>query len=156
MKIKRIISAALCIALIGVLQLEVQAKARLIVDETNPYEEPKLIRVSCYTSKEGAITFSGQKVRPGIIAGSKDWLGSIALLYTYEKSEEGQYLPKEFLGYYEVLDTGAGMDTDGDGKGDSIINGQSIDIFQPTSQEADRWVADYGDYLMIYLVDGEG
>lgn len=93
MKIKRIFSAALCIALIGVVQLEVQAKARLIVDETNPYEEPKLIRASCYTSKEGAITFSGQKIRPGIIAGPKDWLGSIALLYTYEKSEEGQYLP---------------------------------------------------------------
>lgn len=154
MKIKRILSVAICIALIAA-PTKAQAKARLIVDARDPYEEPKLIRASCYTSDEGAITYSGQQVRPGIIAGPKDWLGSVALLYTYEEID-GQYYIDEFIGYYEVLDTGAGMDTDGDGRGDSIKKGLSIDIFQPTLKDAYQFRDEYGDYLMIYLITADG
>lgn len=152
---RRVFNVLICtIGLISSVSI-VQGKTLLKVDNTDPYEQPKLIRATCYTSKEGAITYSGQRVRPGIIAGKKSWLGSVALLYTYEEVD-GEYIPDEFLGYFEVLDTGAGMDTDGDGKGDSIIKGQSIDIFQPTMADAYDWRDQYGDYLMIYLVKGDG
>lgn len=153
------LNSILCVAaLIGILGYSstVQGATRLIVDDRDPYEQPILIRATCYTSQEGAITYSGQRVRPGIIAGKKSWLGSVALLYTYKKTEDGEYVPDEFLGYYEVLDTGAGMDTDGDGKGDSIIKGQSIDIFTETLEDAYAWRDQYGDYLMMYLVNGDG
>ena len=60
------------------------------------------------------------------------------------------------LGIYEVLDTGAGIDTDGDGNGDTIINGQSIDIYQPTTHAAEEWIDANGDYVMMMLVDGKG
>jgi hypothetical protein len=153
---KSIFRLTTCIALLSTISLDVQGATRLTVDPANPYEQPKLIRASCYTSSEGAITYSGQSVRPGIIAGPKEWLGSVALLYTYEKTEDGQCIPDEFLGFYEVLDTGAGMDTDGDGKGDSIKKGQSIDIFMPSLEDAYDFRDEHGDYLMIYLVRADG
>lgn len=151
----RFLNVAICTMGLILSVSNVQGATRLTVDNTDPYEQPKLIRATCYTSSEGAITYSGQSVRPGIIAGPKEWLGSVALLYTYEKTEEG-YKPKDFIGMYEVLDTGAGMDTDGDGKGDSIIKGQSIDVFQQTLADAYEFRDNYGDYVLMMLVDGEG
>ena len=75
----RIISVASCIVLFFSISLQAQGETRLTVDKTNPYEQPKLIRASCYTSSEGAITYSGQSVRSGNIAGPKGWLESVAL-----------------------------------------------------------------------------
>lgn len=39
----------------------------------------KSISALCYISTEGAITYSGQSVRSGNIAGPKGWLESVAL-----------------------------------------------------------------------------
>lgn len=153
-KVNKVLIMATLIGLIGN-SSNVQGATRLNVDTTNPYEQPKLIRATCYTASEGATTYSGQSVRPGIIAGPKEWLNSVALLYSV-KYEDDKPVVDEFIGYYEVLDTGAGMDTDGDGKGDSIKRGQSIDIFQQTLSDAYRFRDTYGDYVMLYLVDGEG
>ena len=48
------------------------------------------------------ITSSGQEVRKGICAGRQEWLGKTIVMY--------QRLPNnklgQFIGYYEVLDTG--------------------------------------------------
>lgn len=155
MKAKRILCVVLCATLLVATAIHVRGSTKLTVDNRNPYEQPILIRATCYTSDEGAITYSGQKVRTGIIAGKTDWQGSVALLYTY-KMIDGEPIPVELIGIYEVLDTGAGIDTDGDGNGDSIINGQSIDIYQPTMHQAEEWIDEYGDYVMMMLVEGEG
>ena len=156
MKRKKILGVALGLCLFLVLNITAKAKAHIIqVDNRDPLEQPILIRTTCYTSEEGAITASGHVVKPGIIAGKKEWLGCIAFLYTYEY-EDGQPVPKELIGIYEVLDTGAGIDTDGDKKGDSIIDGKSIDVYQPTLHQAEEWVDIYGDYTMMLLVEGEG
>ena len=45
-------------------------------------------------------------------------MGCAAALY--DVKEDGSI--GDFIGYYEVLDTGAGIDRYGDGLGDSIIN----------------------------------
>jgi 3D (Asp-Asp-Asp) domain-containing protein len=155
MKAKRILCVVLCATLLVATAIHVRGSTKLTVDNRNPYEQPILIRATCYTSDEGAITYSGQKVRTGIIAGKTDWQGSVALLYTY-KMVGGEPIPVELIGIYEVLDTGAGIDTDCDGNGDSIINGQSIDIYQPTMHQAEEWIDEYGDYVMMMLVEGEG
>lgn len=75
-KISRV---ATCIALFLSISSKAQGATRPTVDPANPYEQPKLIRASCYTSSEGAITYSGQSVRSGNIAGPKGWLESVAL-----------------------------------------------------------------------------
>lgn len=107
-------------------------------------------RVTCYT--EHGVTASGCETHYGICAGRKEDLGKVAALYTV--GEDGQV--GEFVGYYEFRDTGAGIDTDGDGKGDSIKKGLSIDIWQPSYDCALEWVQEYGDYLYIKYIDAQG
>ena len=107
------------------------------------------IRATCYC--HSGITASGQYTREGIIAGKKDWLGKAVALYECDGEELG-----EFIGYFEVLDTGAGIDTDGDGKGDTIKNGKSIDIYKYTLNDCKAFVAEYGDYVFMKLIDAEG
>ena len=154
-RVNRILCVALCLTMLVAAVFHVRGSTQLVVDNRDPFEQPILIRATCYTSEEGAITSSGQKVRTGIIAGKKDWEGCVALLYSY-KIQDGEAVPMELIGIYEVLDTGAGIDTDGDGKGDSIINGQSIDVYMPTSHQVDEFIDTYGDYVMMMLVEGKG
>lgn len=64
------------------------------------------MRVTCYTYPPGSITASGCEVREGIVAARKDWMGALVILYDTDMN---------FIGYFEVLDTGFGIDKDGDG-----------------------------------------
>ena len=113
-------------------------------------DELQKIRATCYCHE--GTTASGQHTREGIIAGKKDWIGKAVALY---RCSEGDELG-EFIGYFEILDTGAGIDTDGDGKGDSIKRGKSIDIYKNTLDDCRAFVADYGDYVYMKLIDAEG
>ena len=110
----------------------------------------KKIRCTCYC--EPGITASGAHTKVGIIAGRKDDLGKVAAIYSI--AEDGSI--GEFLGYYEFKDTGAGMDSDGDGVGDTIRTGKSVDVFQNTLQDAKAWVKEYGDYVYIVIIDAQG
>jgi 3D (Asp-Asp-Asp) domain-containing protein len=111
------------------------------------YEMPTKIRCTCYTATEGSITASGEHVREGIVAGKREWLGKVAILYD---------LNMNIIGIYEFKDTGAGIDTDGDGKGDSIKKGKSIDVYRDTLDECYEWIRTYGDYVLMMIVDAEG
>lgn len=116
----------------------------------NPFPEPTKIRCTCYIDQ--GTTASGQETRPGIIAGKREWLGRCAVLYRI--NEDGSI--GDLIGIYEFLDTGAGIDTDGDGKGDSIKKGLSVDVWQPSIEQAREWIATYGDYVYIQVVEAEG
>ena len=130
---KRIIAIMLLAALVG-------------VQPTRAAELEK-IRCTCYTDE--GVTASGAATRHGIIAGKREWLGNCAAIYSI--TEDGSV--GDFIGYYEFLDTGAGMDTDGDGKGDTIINGESVDIYRYTLKEAKNWIKTYGDYVYIKIIE---
>ena len=67
-------------------------------------------------------TASGCQTREGICAGKKEWLGLTAVVWTLD--ENGDY--DEFLGFYDVLDTGSHK---------KIKNGECIDIYMPTYDE---------------------
>ena len=114
------------------------------------FGQPNQIRCTCYCVS--GTTASGKQTRPYIVAGKREWLGCVAALYEVE--EDGSM--GNFIGYYEFLDTGAGIDTDGDGYGDTIINGESIDVWQPTYQDCVDWVAEHGDYVYMKIIRGEG
>lgn len=109
-----------------------------------------MIRCTCYT--DTGITASGQHTRDGIIAGKREWMGCAAALYKVK--EDGSI--GEFIGLYEVLDTGAGIDTDGDGYGDSLDNGTSIDVWVPNDAAVREWQQAHGDYVYIILYRGVG
>ena len=108
------------------------------------------IRATCYC--EHGLTYSGAYTREGIIAGRKEDIGDVAAIYAV--AEDGSV--GEFIGYFEVLDCGAGYDTDGDGKGDSTIKGKTIDVFRKSMRGVKAWIRDYGDYVYIKLIHAEG
>lgn len=88
----------------------------------------------------------------GVIAGRKEDLGKVAALYAV--AEDGSV--GEFIGYFDFYDTGAGIDTDGDGRGDSIKKGKSVDVFRETMTDANKWIKTYGDYVYIQYIEAEG
>lgn len=110
----------------------------------------KKIRCTCYLDR--GITASGKYTRYGIVSGKRDYLGSIAAIYVY--NPDGSV--GDFIGYFEFLDTGAGMDSDGDGIGDTIRTGKSIDVYQYTMYEAKEWIREYGDYVYLKIIEAEG
>ncbi len=117
----------------------------------NPLEQPVVIRTTCYT--DTGTTASGKQTRHGIIAGKAEWEGMVALLYTY-KYIDGEPVPMELIGIYEVLDQGRGIEIS-EGVY-SLPAGQSIDIWCESQAEVDEFISQYGDYTLMILVDGKG
>lgn len=109
------------------------------------FTTPTKIRCTCYTSTEGSVTASGEPVREGVLAGKRSWIGKTAILYDMDMN---------IIGIYEFKDTGAGIDTDGDGKGDTIKNGKSIDVYRDTMERCREWIKTYGDYVLLQIIEG--
>lgn len=109
------------------------------------FTQPTRIRCTCYTSTEGSVTASGDKVREGIVAGKRAWMGKVAVLYDMDMN---------IIGIYEFKDTGAGIDTDGDGVGDSIKNGKSIDVYRDTMEGCKEWIKLFGDFVYLQIIEG--
>ena len=146
---KRFVAAGCIIALL----ISFSAQARKATIEPvvgDPFLEPVKIRCTCYC--EHSKTATGKKTRYGIVAGPKEWLGYTAELNAI--NEDGSV--GELIGLFEFEDTGAGMDTDGDGKGDSIKNGQSIDVWVNSLSDAYAWRDKYGDYVYIKIFKTKG
>lgn len=119
------------------------AKSKIV--QASDFTTPQKIRCTCYTSTEGSVTASGEAVREGILAGKREWIGKTAILYD---------LNMNIIGIYEFKDTGAGIDTDGDGKGDTIKNGKSIDVYRDTLPRCKEWIKAFGDYVYLQIVEG--
>lgn len=80
----------------------------------------------CY----GTTTASGKKVRPGIAAAREEWIGLTAAVYMDEVKEDGTHGPGEFIGYFEIEDTGSN---------EKIQNGTCIDIYDPDLESCVQW-----------------
>lgn len=107
----------------------------------------RLMRVTCYTYPPGSITASGCEVREGIVAAKREWMNALVVLYNTDM---------DFIGYFEVKDTGFGIDKDGDGIG-SIQEGTSIDVFRNSEERCREWIERYGDYCYVQIItDAEG
>lgn len=137
-------------AVVTILLAAITAKGNTAPNEYSPFTKPVQIRCTCYVDR--GTTASGVETREGIIAGKREWLGKTAVLYSI--TEEGKI--GELIGIYEFADTGAGIDTDGDGQGDSIKKGLSVDVWMPSMEAAREWVKTYGDYVFIQVIDAEG
>lgn len=149
--IRALIAAVATIALCISCHYEANAKIAYIEPvQGNPFEEMVKIRCTCYC--EHNKTAMGAKTHYGIAAGKKEWLGYVIELNAI--NPDGSV--GQFIGFFELKDTGAGMDTDGDGIGDSIKDGQSIDIWLDTLEEAYMWRDTYGDYVYMKIIKGKG
>lgn len=129
--------------------LTVRAQGAAASDQKLP-DGMKKIRCSCYI--EHGNTATGCYTRKEIAAGRVEDFYKVAAIYSI--AEDGSI--GDFLGYYEFRDTGAGMDSDGDGIGDTIRTGKSIDVWQPSMDSAKAWIRKYGDYVYIMIIDAKG
>ena len=101
--------------------------------------EINYIPMECTAYCMGTIRCDGGPARKGICAGASRYYGKTALIY-----ENNGGKPGEFLGYYEVLDTG------GDYR---IQNGTCLDVYLPTEWECIQWGR---KNVLVIMVDGKG
>lgn len=97
----------------------------------------EVIRCTCYLPT-GNKTASGVYPYEGICASNNAHLGDVAVLYD---------LDMNFIGYFEVKDTGGH---------EGLKNGSRVDIFRENHDRYKEWVNQYGDYVIIQWVKGEG
>lgn len=83
-------------------------------------------------------TASGSHARRGIAASKPEWMGLTAMVY---KNDNGE--PGDFLGYYEIKDTG----------GKNIRSGKVIDLWFPTYDECIQFGR---KKVLVVLVKGAG
>jgi len=98
-----------------------------------------LIRCTGYI--DVGYTRSGEWTRDGVVAGKYEWLGRECNLY--RQNEDGSI--GEFIGRFEFLDTGYGIEG-------SLVKGTSIDVWHPSEDSLWDWVDEYGDYVYMELV----
>ena len=137
--------------LIGRYQLTVSAEG------ADPFTEPIKVRATCYCDE--GVTASGAETKYGIVASKPEYIGCVVCVNAM--NDDGSI--GEFIGFFEVLDTGYGRET---GVGESNIlkgktlgtieTGETIDFFMPTQHQAEEWIDTYGDYVYIKLVQGVG
>lgn len=126
---------------------------------------PDKIQCTCYI-EAGKPTCMGSHRMDGTIAAARQHLGSVAQVY-YVNSEGGI---GDFIGYYEVNDTGYGAPT-GRGKSEykgrkslgTIEAGITIDFRKPGLKEAGEFMKDTftgegttGSQVYVIFEDGEG
>ena len=138
MKRSKLAAVAACISVLAIASIDAKAG------------DLNRIRCTCYV--EDGWTYSGHYTNDHVIAGMKSNIGDVAALYAIDENGD----VGEFIGYFDFYDIGAGIDTDGDGKGDSIIKGKSIDVFRNNMTEAKEWIRTYGDYVFIKIIKAEG
>ena len=103
--------------------------------------ELERMRFTCYCPEScpGTVTASGQTVREGIIASSRDHMGDGAMIYLNDGT---------FLGFYECLDTGSGA---------GLRNGTAIDVWTPNLQKAKELMRlTEGEVMVTWIKDPKG
>lgn len=125
--------------------------AKADVHSIDPYGEPTMIRATCYTWT-GQPCANGQYPVEGLsVAGKEEWLGKTIIMYSV--GSNGGI--GEFIGYFQFTDTGYGISVPESDKG-TIQLGYSIDVYRDNENRVNEWIAEYGDYVYIQIVDAKG
>lgn len=127
---KKIVSMVLLLSVVIVSSISTQAK------EVKHYEEYTLydIEVTAYCNSEN-LTSTGCEVREGIAAFAPEYYGYVACVY-YDD---------EFLGFFEIKDTGSYES--------GVRTGEVLDIWLPTEEECKEFGR---KECVFYLVKGVG
>lgn len=105
------------------------------VVEVAPVQQLMEVTAYCY----GSTRCDGGAVRIGTCAGKPEWYGKVAAVYLDNNGSPG-----EFLGYFEILDTGGN---------ERIQNGSVLDIYL---QDYDACIEFGRQKVIVSVIDGEG
>lgn len=75
------------LAVLMAVSLVCAVKFRTQAADASTYEYPTIIRCTCYC--DTGITASGQYTRRGIVAGKREWIGKVAVLYAIDPETGG-------------------------------------------------------------------
>lgn len=125
----------------------------ILVDAKEP--ELKKVRMTCYTHT-GNPCRNGKMPREGICAYQYEYLNWMAIVYADDNGKPG-----EIIGYFEIFDTGYGIETDIEnpktGKNYGTLEiGTSIDIFRDSLEGCCEFIEQYGDTCFVQIVYAEG
>lgn len=99
--------------------------------------------VECTAYCDEGITASGKPTVEGqTIAGAREWLGCMAVLY--EVDADGSI--GDYIGTYQLMDTGYGRDGD-------IPRGETVDIYMPDYDTCIEWGR---RNVYVQIIDGKG
>ena len=100
-------------------------------------------RAECTAYCDSGITASGKPTVQGLtLGGAPEWIGCMAVLY--EVDDDGGI--GDFIGLYEVMDTGWGRDGD-------ALRGETVDIFMEDYDACIQWGR---RDLYVQIIDGKG
>lgn len=126
---------------LGIILRATTASGGTVPPEERIDDEPFIVECTAYC--DAGITASGRPTVEGLtIAGAKEWLGCVAVLY--EVDEDGTV--GEFISIYQFTDTGYGIDGD-------IPRGETIDIYM--SDEDACWEWGRRD-VYVHIINGRG
>ena len=100
-------------------------------------------RAECTAYCDSGITASGKPTVEGLtLGGAPEWIGCMAVLY--EVDDDGTI--GDFIGLYEVMDTGWGRDGD-------ALRGETVDIFMEDYDACIQWGR---RDVYVQIIDGKG
>ena len=100
-------------------------------------------RAECTAYCDSGITASGKPTVEGLtLGGSPEWIGCMAVLY--EVDDDGTI--GDFIGLYEVMDTGWGRDGD-------ALRGETVDMFMEDYDACIQWGR---RDVYVQIIDGKG
>lgn len=139
---KRVSKVIFAVVIIGILlSLTIRADGAAVAPVQRINAEPFIVECTAYCDE--GITASGKQTVDGrTIAGAREWLGCIAVLY--EVDEDGSI--GDFIGIYEFTDTGYGKDGD-------IPRGETVDIFMKEEAACVEWGR---REVYVQIIDGRG
>ena len=139
---KKVSKAILAIVIAGIiLSLETRAAGAEVAPVQRINSETFIVECTAYC--DDGVTASGKPTIEGqTLAGAREWLGCMAVLY--EVDEDGGI--GDFIGIYEVSDTGYGKDGD-------IPRGETIDIFMEEEAACVEWGR---KDVYVQIIRGEG
>ena len=139
---KKVSKAILIIVIAGIiLSLATRAAGAEVAPVQRINSEPFIVECTAYC--DDGVTASGKPTIEGqTLAGAREWLGCMAVLY--EVDEDGSI--GDFIGIYEVSDTGYGKDGD-------IPRGETIDIFMEEESACVEWGR---KDVYVQIIRGEG
>ena len=99
-------------------------------------------RAECTAYCDSGITASGKPTVEGLtLGGAPEWIGCMAVLYEADDGTIG-----DFIGLYEVMDTGWGRDGD-------ALRGETVDIFMEDYDACIQWGR---RDVYVQIIDGKG
>lgn len=100
-------------------------------------------RAECTAYCDSGITASGKPTVEGLtLGGAPEWIGCMAVLY--EVDTDGSI--GDFIGLYEVMDTGWGRDGD-------ALRGETVDMFMEDYDACIQWGR---RDVYVQIIDGKG